>query len=72
MKPIEIFEGCGSFNKNIREFVDKKLITLKELSKSICEGHNSDEKASIKVWLLACLMKTLKEQVNLSGPSIEI
>jgi hypothetical protein len=36
--------------------------------KSITEARKSDKNKLIKIWLLACLAKTIKEQVNLKEP----
>lgn len=71
MKPIDNFEGCGSFNNEIRKFVKKELLTLNDLFDSHYNGNNSGEKSQIKAWLTACLIKTLKEQVDLSEPEIK-
>jgi hypothetical protein len=72
MKPIENYEGCGSFDNSIQKFVDKELLALYDLFKSLCNNKKSDEKSQIKAWLVACLIKTLKEQVELSEPLIDL
>ena len=71
MTPFEKFEGCGSFNSDIQKFVKKELQTLNDLFKSLYNDNKSDKKSQIKAWLTACLIKTLKEQVELSKPLIE-
>ena len=71
MKAIENFEGCGSFDNNIKEFIEKELLDLYDLFKSFYTN-KSDKKNQIKAWLTACLIKTLKEQVKLSKPQIKI
>jgi hypothetical protein len=71
MRPIENFEGCGSFNVDIQEFVKKKLIVLSDLFESLHNNDTSDNSSQTKAWLTACLIKTLKAQVDLSEPSIE-
>ena len=72
MRSIEDFEGCGSFDNSIKKFVEKKLDALIDLSKSLHEKNGSDQRNQIRIWLLACLIKTLKEQVELSEPLIEL
>ena len=71
MKPINNFEGCGSFNKKIREMVKKELIALNELLRTLSNEIALDRRNKIKIWLTVCLMKTLKEQVELSEPMID-
>ena len=71
MKAIENFEGCGSFDNNIKEFIEKELLDLYDLFKSFYTN-KSDKKNQIKAWLTVCLIKTLKEQVKLSKPQIKI
>ena len=72
MRSIEDFEGCGSFDNSIKKFVEKKLDALIDLSKSLYEKNGSSQRNQIRIWLLACLIKTLKEQVELSEPLIEL
>ena len=72
MKPTEDFEGCGSFDNNIQEFIEKELLALNDMFNSLYNDNKSDEKSQIKAWLTGCLIKTLKEQVELSEPLIEL
>ncbi len=72
MRPIEKHEGCGSFNNNIQRFIEKELSALNNLLKSLYNDKEPDEKQLIKAWLVACLIKTLKEQVELSKPGIDV
>jgi len=67
LKPQDTFEGCGSHNDEIVEFVHKGFVEL-------CEWMNGEspenvlalgERTPLKVWLVACLVKTLKESVGL-------
>jgi hypothetical protein len=71
MKHIEKFEGCGSFNSAIQTYIEKDLHNLNNLFKSLLSKDKADKKSHIKAWLTACLIKTLKEQVELSVPLIE-
>jgi hypothetical protein len=68
IKPVEAFEGCGSFNSDIKKFVEKEFSILDDLLKSITSDHKPDKNDMIKAWLIACLAKTLKEQVSLTKP----
>lgn len=72
MRSMENFEGCGSFNDSIKKFVEKELIALNDLFKSLYNKNSSDKNIQIKIWLIACLIKTLKVQVELSDPLIEL
>ena len=65
MESIDNFEGCGSFNTNIKSYVKKQVSTLCGYLKSNSNKKNSEQNEKIKLWLIACLTKTLKEQVGL-------
>jgi hypothetical protein len=66
MKPVEAFEGCGSFNSDIKKFVKKEFSILDDLLKSITSVYKPDKNELVKAWLIVCLAKTLKEQVSLT------
>ena len=68
MKPVEAFEGCGSFNSDIKKFVKKEFSILDDLLKPLTSVHKPDKNELIKAWLIASLAKTLKEQVSLTKP----
>jgi hypothetical protein len=68
MKPVEAYEGCGSINSDIKKFVEKEFLILNDLLKSITSVNKPDKNELIKAWLIACLAKTLKEQVSLKKP----
>ena len=68
MTAVDEFEGCGSFNSNIKAFVEKEFSGLNDLFKSLISTGKSDKNESINRWLVASLTKTLKEQVNLTKP----
>jgi hypothetical protein len=70
MKAVEKFEGCGSSDSNIKTFVEKEFSGLNGSLKSLISAGKPDKNESIKAWLVACLAKTLKEQVNLTEPII--
>jgi hypothetical protein len=65
MEPINNFEGCGSFNTEIKTFVEKQYFILCDYLKSSSNKKKSEHTEIIKLWLIACLAKTLKEQVGL-------
>ena len=67
MKPVEKFEGCGSFNTNIKNFIEKEFSILNEQLKHLLNDGKSNKNTPIKVWLFASLAKTIKEQVNLTS-----
>jgi len=68
MKPVKEFEGCGSCNSEIKLFVEKEFILLNDQLKSIAQTGQVNKKERIKVWLMACFAKTLKEQTGLKYP----
>jgi len=72
MKPVEEFEGCDSFDNNIKSYIENKFSILNDMIKSITEAGKQDKNKLTKVWLIACLAKTIKEQVNLSEPIVEL
>ena len=72
MRPVDNFEGCGSFNSDIRNFIKKELLALNDLFKSVYNKNIFDKKNQIRAWLIVCLIKTLKEQVELSEPVIDM
>jgi hypothetical protein len=68
MHALEAFQGCGSSNSDIKVFVEREFSILNDLLKSITSVNQSDRNELIKAWLIACLTKTLKEQVGLTQP----
>ena len=72
VKPTGNFEGCGSYNSDIKEFVEKELLSLNDLFKSLYNNGKSDERDQTRAWLVASLMKTLKKQVETSEPLVRI
>ena len=72
MKPVPNFEGCGTFNKYINNFIEQELHSLDHSLKSLLKENKPSRKKTFRIWLLACLIKTMKEQVELSEPIIEL
>ncbi len=68
MKPAEEFEGCGSFNNSIKTYIEKEFVILNKMIDYHIVAGKSDKNELVKAWLIACLAKTLKEQVNLAEP----
>jgi hypothetical protein len=64
-KPVKEFEGCGSFNSDIRENIEKEFSVLDEMLETINSKDKQSKNELIKEWLIACLAKTMKEQVGL-------
>ena len=67
MKPVEKFEGCGSFNTNIKNFIEKEFSILNRQLKHLDNDGKPNKNKTIKIWLFASLLKTIKEQVNLEN-----
>lgn len=65
MEPIDNFEGCGSFNSEIKTYVEEQFSILCDYLKSNTNKNNTEQNEQIKIWLIASLAKTLKEQVGL-------
>jgi hypothetical protein len=65
MEAIDNFEGCGSFNSEIKTYVEEQFSILCDYLKSNTNKNNSEQNKQIKIWLTASLAKTLKEQVGL-------
>ncbi|UCH14625.1 MAG: hypothetical protein JSV22_01360 [Bacteroidales bacterium] len=72
MKPVEKYEGCGSFNKSIKTYIEKEFSILNKMIDSHIAAGKSDKNELVKAWLIACLAKTLKEQVNMKEPLVEL
>ncbi len=71
MRPFNDFEGCGTFSDEIRKAVRYHLVSLNNLFNRFQKSSGSDPESRIKAWLVACFMKTLKQQVEISDPPIE-
>ncbi|ODB93198.1 hypothetical protein A3194_00395 [Candidatus Thiodiazotropha endoloripes] len=64
-RPIEDFEGCGSINLETKGFIEEQFIGLCDKLRSYINKGNLDKRERLKVWLIASLAKTLKEQVGI-------
>jgi hypothetical protein len=68
MKPVKKFEGCGSYNKSVKTYIEKQFSILNDILISMSEAESHNKHDLIKIWLVACLAKTLKEQIGLLHP----
>ncbi|MCK5470505.1 MAG: hypothetical protein KAI99_18410 [Cyclobacteriaceae bacterium] len=74
MKAVEEkrFEGCGSYNTEIKEYLEKEFLSLNNTLKSFQVNNGLNKNDLIKTWLAACLAKTIKENINISVPITDI
>ena len=72
MEPGKKFEGCGSYNKSVKTFIEKQFADLNRMLVSMSEVESPDKSHLSKTWLIACLAKTLKEQIKLQEPLTEL
>jgi hypothetical protein len=70
MKPVKNFAGCGTFNEEIKKYIEEEFSELhtKLKSKTLSDNNTLSQNELKKIWLLACLAKTLKEQIGLTKP----
>jgi hypothetical protein len=70
MKRLENFEGCGTYNSNIRKSIRAELIKINDwlLAGGEAGTAGPDKEDLPRIWLFACLAKTIKEQVGLKDP----
>ena len=66
------FEGCGSHNTDIKAYLEKEFLDLIDTLKSLKINNGSNKNDLIKAWLVACLIKTIKENINISMPITDI
>jgi hypothetical protein len=69
MRPVERFEGCGTHNQVIRKTMQAELTRINNwLSAREDDGLTEcDTEEQTRIWLLACLAKTIKEQSRLKA-----
>jgi hypothetical protein len=74
MKAVEEkeFKGCGSYNDNIKMFLENEFLDLNDMLKSMMSAGNFKKNDLVKAWLVACLIKTIKENINLTLPIMDI
>lgn len=66
------FEGCGSYDTNIKAYLEKEFLDLNDELKSLKINDSLNRNNLIKAWLVACLAKTIKENINISIPITDI
>jgi hypothetical protein len=67
MRPVDNFEGCGTYNSSIRKAMHAELTKINHwlLSRKEAGIAKQDQEELTRIWLFACLAKTMKEQVGL-------
>ena len=68
MSPVDKFEGCGTYNSSVIKYIEAEFLKLHEWlrSKQVKRYTDHEQNSLIKIWLFACLAKTIKEQVGLA------
>lgn len=62
------FEGCGSYNAEIKLYLEKEFLNLNSTLKSFQGNNGLSINDLIKIWLILCLAKTIKENIKISIP----
>lgn len=68
----EKFEGCGSYNATMKTALINEFIDLNNILKSFQVNYLSSIDDVMKKWLVACLAKTIKEQIKIPTPMIDM
>jgi hypothetical protein len=70
MKAVDekTFEGCGSYTAEIKAYLEKEFLNLNETLRTIHAKNALPANDLIRIWLTACLAKTIKENVNCAIP----
>ncbi len=70
MKAVEEnrFEGCGSFNTVTKVYLKKEFLDLNNTLKSLLINDKLNKDDLIRIWLMLCLAKTIKENLKISIP----
>lgn len=64
LETAEKFEGCGSSNVEIKSHIEQHFFMLCDYLNKNINKNNTERAEQIKLWLTACLAKTLKEQTG--------
>ena len=69
MSPMDKFVGCGTYNSSIRKSMHAELTKINNwlLSRKEAGIAKQDQEELTRIWLFACLAKTIKEQVGLTA-----
>ena len=60
------FEGCGSYNHEIKEYLEIEFSALNKTLELIKTAGALNKNDRIRAWLTACLAKTIKENIKIS------
>lgn len=66
------FEGCGSYNSYIKSWLEKEFLDVNENLKSLINNKIANKDDLMRIWLTACLAKTMKVNINISMPVTEL
>lgn len=64
-QPVKDFEGCGSYNSEIKSYIEKEVKSLNDQIKSFELEKELEKEQLARIWLLSSLIKTIKEQAGL-------
>jgi len=64
-QPVENFEGCGSYNQEIKNQIEKEFKLINDQLESFDPGNEKNLDQFARLWLISCLAKTIKEQTGL-------
>jgi hypothetical protein len=69
MRPVENFEGCGICNSHIKKSIHSELRKINDwqISRKEAPITGQDREELTRIWLFACLAKTIKEQAGLKA-----
>ena len=67
-QPVKNFEGCGSFNKEIKSHLEVEFRSIMDQLQTYDTGEEKTMNQFARIWLLYCLAKTIKEQSGLKEP----
>ena len=70
LKPVQenSFEGCGSFNSEIKKYLEEQFEALKSTIESYEPEDELEKDELTRKWLILCLAKTIKENLKIPDP----
>jgi len=72
LQPVEAHDGCGTSNDEIKSFIIREVSKLCEWLKSDIKDIGFGKNEPARIWLVACMAKTMKEQIHLPDPLPEL
>ena len=72
LQPVEVHDGCGTSNAEIKSFIIKVFSKLCEWLMSDIPDLGFGKNEPVRIWLVACFAKTMKEQIHLTDPLPEL